>query len=104
MNDVPGNQMSKLAMGVEVSFDAILGQRFNNNCVYLFLPGEFDRYRDDEKWAFPASTSDADAFEIAYGQRVTVTGFKTFIRDSQDTIATCDVETGELFEIHSIRK
>jgi len=96
--------MSKLARGVEVNFDAILGQRFNNNCVYLFLPDEFDHYHGDEKWAFPASTAEADAFEIAYGERVTVTGFKTFIRDSQDTVATCDVETGELFEIHNIRK
>ena len=96
--------MSKLARGVEVNFDAILGQRFNNNCVYLFLPDEFDHYHGDEKWAFPASTAEADAFEIAYGERVTVTGFKTFIRDSQDTVATCDVETGELFEIRNIRK
>lgn len=99
-SNVTGGEISRLKEGEVVTFAAILGKR-ENSCVEVFVPEEYRKYRGDGKWAL-SSRFAFDPPEIAEGTSVVVTGKVTFVRDSDDSRITCNIVTGNLFEIEDL--
>jgi hypothetical protein len=101
VQNLTGEQISRLDNGVTVRFPARLVRRFGSNCIELFAQDDFKKYEGDRKYAifsrFAFEPSSFDWFERNNG--VIVTGKMTFVRDVKDTSKTCGVVTGQIFEI-----
>jgi len=99
---VSGNEISKTKAGLVIRFEAIVVDRAEDNCIYLFMPDEFTKYGDDPKWAISATLgSEPGVFErVRPTGRAIVTGKYLFVRDAQN--GPCSVISGQLFEIEQI--
>lgn len=104
VQNLTGEELSRLDKEVTVRFPAILIKRTGTNCIELFASDDFKKYNGDGKYSIfsriAAASNLPDTFEER--EEVIVTGKMTFIKNIADTSKTCGIVTGKLFEISNI--
>lgn len=103
IQDLSGQQISRLKSGVTVRFPARLVTRIDD-CIHMFAQDDFHDYGSDEKFAIPSKLVFTPSSDLSLdgSDRVVVTGAMTFVKDEENTRGTCDIITGNIFEISKI--
>lgn len=104
VQNLTGEQISRLDRDVLVRFPATIIKRYGSNCIELFAQDDFKKYDGDGKHAifsrFAFESSLDDWFEKS--NNAIVSGKMTFVKDVTDTSKTCGIVTGNIFEITEI--
>jgi hypothetical protein len=105
-NKISGDEISQLELNKVVSFPAIVVKEFNSNCIYIYTEDKFNKYNGDSKWAVSArfENNETPFFMLFWTKKGTVTGKMIFLKDVTDTDKTCDIVTGNIFEISKIEE
>jgi hypothetical protein len=103
VQNLTGDQISRLENGVLVRFPATLLKRVESNCVELFAQDDFKKYNGDSKHAIISKlVFEPLQLDLRESKVAVVTGKMVSVRDANDTSETCGIVTGKIFEITDI--
>ncbi len=101
---VTGDKIPQLKIGERAEFSAVIGKLSANNCIEVFVPDEYEKYKGDAIWAIPSRlATSVSPLGLSEGKKAVVAGTMIRIKDSEDPLKTCNIVTGNLFEITAIR-